>query len=474
MRITLYLFCWCSLFLLTGCNEGPVSAVSDSKIITLSGTIKNAPGQLLRLRNGFEVHETIVDGDQFKIAFERDAPSFYGLELENLSIFVFLSPGNHTILEADRNDFQNGTVFKGDGAAENNYFTTKNRLQRENQLPPPELYGLNEKDFLDRLSSYEAMRRELLADLPKKSIDASFFEIEEVNIEYENYNQLLHYEDAHRYFTQNPGFRASRQFGDLIRGIDISNSDYLSSHAFSNFILGLIAKESQRLLNTNPAYIEMGASGELQSQLDAIKVIVRDEVVKNTIAGQIIVYFAEFGAASEIAEIVERNTEFTLPEPAQARLDKIGSKWARLAKGQPAPNFKGRSPDGKEINLTDLKGSHVYIDVWATWCGPCLAEQPALSALENRFANDDSITFLGVSIDENQDAWRAMIKRKDLTGVQIFTENAWQSTICQDYLIQGIPRFILIDKEGKIVDVDAPRPSSTEITKLLEGLSDKT
>ena len=103
--------------------------------------------------------------------------------------------------------------------------------------------------------------------------------------------------------------------------------------------------------------------------------------------------------------------------------------------------------------------------------GPCIAEIPALDELQGHY-KDKNITFLSVSIDQEKDyqKWLDMIKEKNLGGNQVFADNAWQSEFAQAYLIDGIPRFILLDPQNKIVSADAPRPSDPTIRKMLDEL----
>ena len=152
----------------------------------------------------------------------------------------------------------------------------------------------------------------------------------------------------------------------------------------------------------------------------------------------------------------------------QSKLDLM----AKLPKGTPSPLFTNyRNANGSQSSLTDFLGKYVYIDVWATWCGPCIAEIPALDELQDHY-KDKNISFLSVSIDQEKDyqKWLDMIKEKNLGGNQVFADNAWQSEFAQAYLIDGIPRFILLDPQNKIVSADAPRPSDPTIRKMLDEL----
>lgn len=133
--------------------------------------------------------------------------------------------------------------------------------------------------------------------------------------------------------------------------------------------------------------------------------------------------------------------------------------------GEAAIDFTYPDIDGNMVSLSDFKGKCVYVDVWATWCGPCKAEIPYLKELEKSFHGKD-IVFLSVSVDDNKEAWEKMIKEKELGGVQLFA-NGWSTEIMKNYSINGIPRFMLFDKDGNIISLDASRPSNENTSKML-------
>ncbi|WP_264565786.1 TlpA family protein disulfide reductase [Flavobacterium sp. N3904] len=137
----------------------------------------------------------------------------------------------------------------------------------------------------------------------------------------------------------------------------------------------------------------------------------------------------------------------------------------------PSPTFDYLNYAGGQTKLEDLKGKYVFIDVWATWCGPCRQEIPFLQEIEKKY-HDKNITFVSISIDKlkDQEKWKTMIKDKSLGGVQLFADNDWNSKFVKDYKITGIPRFILIDPKGIIVKADATRPSSPDLVKELDSL----
>lgn len=146
--------------------------------------------------------------------------------------------------------------------------------------------------------------------------------------------------------------------------------------------------------------------------------------------------------------------------------------FTSLKKGQPSPKFDYPDINGKNVSLDDFRGKYVYVDVWATWCGPCKREIPFLKELDDQYKGKD-LAIVSLSIDklENKEKWQKMIKDQNLQGIQILADKDWNSDFVTSYNITGIPRFILIDPEGNIYDADAPRPSDPRLKELLSSLS---
>ena len=145
---------------------------------------------------------------------------------------------------------------------------------------------------------------------------------------------------------------------------------------------------------------------------------------------------------------------------------------AELSPGMASPEFHDYIDyKGGTKSLSDFKGKYVYIDVWATWCVPCIYEMPFMAEVEEAYKGRN-IHFLGLSIDRDQDEdkWRKMVANKELGGTQLLADNQIDSDFIRSYYIQGIPRFILLDPEGNIVNNDAPRPSEERLRDLFDSL----
>jgi thiol-disulfide isomerase/thioredoxin len=156
------------------------------------------------------------------------------------------------------------------------------------------------------------------------------------------------------------------------------------------------------------------------------------------------------------------------------RIEKTTSSWGERKtaidnmpkEGEPAIDFTYPDKDGNEFSLSSFKGNLVYVDVWATWCGPCLGQIPALQKLGEEY-HGKNITFLSVSVDNDKEAWLEMVDEKELGGIQLWADG-W-SGITKSYAIFGIPRFMLFSADGNVISTNAPRPTSDEIRGLLDS-----
>lgn len=146
-------------------------------------------------------------------------------------------------------------------------------------------------------------------------------------------------------------------------------------------------------------------------------------------------------------------------------LEKPYTGEARLRPGEPSLDFSFTDMQGQTVSLKQLRGKYVYIDVWATWCGPCNAEIPYLKKLEKEMEGK-KIVFVGISSDSNQQAWEKFVKEKEMGGIQLFMGKKKQEMM-HFFLINSIPRFILLDKKGRIVEAYMSRPSDEKTKESL-------
>lgn len=134
-----------------------------------------------------------------------------------------------------------------------------------------------------------------------------------------------------------------------------------------------------------------------------------------------------------------------------------------------APGFSFQSINGDQVSLEDLRGKFVYVDVWATWCRPCIMQIPTLKEVEEKYKGTD-IEFVSISVDKERDIqkWKKMVDEKELGGLQLYAGSDAQ--FHSDYKINSIPRFLLIGKDGELINGNAPRPLNHQTMGVNEEL----
>ncbi len=154
-----------------------------------------------------------------------------------------------------------------------------------------------------------------------------------------------------------------------------------------------------------------------------------------------------------------RNEDFpALKNDVEALVSKFGSstyvknfhEFYKQVTNNVAKEISLPDPDGKTITLSSFKGKYVLVDFWASWCGPCRAENPNVVAAYEKYKNKN-FTILGVSLDRARDAWVNAIKADGLNWPQVSDLKFWNSKAAQDYGVQSIPANFLVDPTGNII-----------------------
>lgn len=135
-----------------------------------------------------------------------------------------------------------------------------------------------------------------------------------------------------------------------------------------------------------------------------------------------------------------------------------------LLPGQPAHDIVMTDTAGNEVLLSSFKGKLIYLDCWATWCGPCIEESPAFNALSEQYAGED-IVFIQLSTDSSREAWLNYLSHKEVKLPQYNSVD--HEGLRLKWQVKYIPRFILIDKDFKIIRAFAPRPSEEGIRDIM-------
>jgi len=384
---------------------------TDPNQVTITGEITNPKGELVTFSNQDTTYSTTATANgTFTISFNLDSTTYlnFGHGIETTAMYVH--PGDKIKLTIDTELFDETIEYKGSSSSS---FLAKKYLLEEGN------------DFFGKvyyMSSGEAY---------KAVLDS--FKIDVIN-----------------------------EFGEITDSAFI-NSEITSIDEKNTYFIGSQEKLANYSVDVKTYMWETRAIARDFNFYAAIDSL--NSIDFNNMAEQ---YSAAFQAS------LNNVTDAEFIVTAKERITKTTDSWLERKtavdnmpkQGEPALDFNYPDTDGNKFSLTSFKGNLVYVDVWATWCGPCKAEIPSLQKLEADYHAKD-ITFMSVSVDTDKEAWEKMVAEKELGGVQLWADG-W-SKITKDYAIFGIPRFMLFDAQGNVISTNAPRPSSSEIRELFEA-----
>lgn len=208
--------------------------------------------------------------------------------------------------------------------------------------------------------------------------------------------------------------------------------------------------------------------GGLADKITAIESQVKNKGLKVRVEDLLLnKYISTFNYADNYAEGLQELTSLT--ERFQLDTKYLGEFKVRKSSiaGTPFPaDVVLTDLQGKKVDFAKYCGKYVFIDLWASWCIPCIKEIPHLKQLEKDLQNKD-VVFLSISIDTNVAAWKKKVAALGLKGELL---NNQDNKLCESLNVSGIPFFLIYDKEGKLYKYNAYRPSDMRLKPLLEGL----
>ena len=436
---------------------------TQEKQLNFSGKVVNTEENILTIYNILSTEtDTLVlsENGHYNESLKLEEGFYYFSDGKNY-LRMYLEGELDQQISYDAKDFENSLVISGKGGAITSYIRESSQLEKELKGDSKKFHGLNEEEFKAKSKEIKLAKKALLAtkiDLPEK-----FRVKENRNLHFDYLITLYFYKDNHAYYYEKPDFTVAENFLDELDKMDYNNpSDYF----FSGSYRGLVYNKNYRLAQEYESKDSIAFAMAYLKALDEVK----EKSIKGFMAYQYVKY--EISVNEDIPSLYDRFLEISTNQNHRDEISRIYQKALKTAKGQPSPQFTNyENFAGGTTSLKDLKGKYVYIDFWATWCGPCKREIPFLKEVEDQF-HGKNIVFVSISLDKKQKytAWKNMVEEKNLGGVQLFADNAFNSSFVKDYSVLTIPRFVLLDPSGNVVSNNAPRPSDEKLTELLTSL----
>lgn len=413
----------------------------------------------------------------FKV--ESSEPVYFKLRTidpDTYSPFLIGFPGDTISIEKDKKRL----VIKGGAESYNTFLIRLDSEVREKFAGMPPDYNTLTQYLLDRsedfFSTFKHPQKQLIKDIYTLSVVTNY-KLSPVMVKYNSNATIMN------------------SIFDFIksRGVAGVNGDdklkYLDKVDFNNPNIGFANITDIMVMNNLIRILRMHAVEKDTTLQDVDAYVIENNIIKDLFKesryrSRLLAYNLYYrikayidypmqlaGATDFIADFRKENFNTDLlPAIEKLYFSQLASIGA-LSKGAAAPAFKLPDTEGKLVQLSDFKGKVVYLDIWATWCAPCLKEIPYLERLKEKFRNID-VEIITISIDTKVDAWLAKITAMKMGGIQLIDSNgSGKSKIAKDYKIHGVPHFVLIDKKGCIASASAPMPSmEAEAEKQINAL----
>lgn len=431
--------------LLAACGEKAAEGKVDYAVLSGKVSSVDAKGEnqkLLLLQNDEVVKEIPVQADgTFRDTIREIGDNHFYYLVENPAVQTPLYLANGTNMELTLNEEVSKTMVSGSQTKQTQYLIERNSFINDRiNGADSNLFGQKPQEFKENVKAFFA---ELDKKLKAYGFDEEFVKNQEKWTNYKFVEYLTIFPTYHRYTSGNEAILPDDFYAER-DGIDYDNAEEFRT---IDTYRDLVRSKFYTIIN-NPNDAE-----NIKKFISEVNALKSDNIRADLAKGTFQLISPNSTVNKEIFDFINKNvTDEKVKEAAKKAYD-VATK---LTSGSPSPKFSNyENFNGGTTSLDDFKGKVTYIDIWATWCLPCRGEIPALKELEKKFHGKD-VAFVSISIDQNKDEWKEFVKSEDLKGVQLFAENAFESQFIQDYGIRQIPTFIIIDKEGKIVNADAP------------------
>lgn len=434
----------------------------------LTGKIENPASDFALLRYDKTTDTSYFDeAGLFRFSVDLKEGAYYTFAHGRETTSIYLQPGDSVYLTLNPEEFDESIVYSGTGAEKNNYLAKRYLKDEELRADLQKIWLLPADSFLLELGlKYDAMKALLDKSNNEYKFPLDFLNSEKARLTLAQANEKMMYPSYHRYYTKMDEVELPDSYYAFVDEIDINNKVFQKLDEFNSYFDNLVNYKANKLLEDDKN-LARRAHAQTLARLKVLPGLISDpDGLNKKLYGTM----AEHVAYSDINNIDSLYQEFKLlcnDSALVAEIEATLKSWESLAAGMPAPDFSCVDINENPHKLSDFLGKYVYLDIWATWCGPCRREIPELEKMNEEYAGKN-IAIISISIDDSQEPWIKMVTKDKMVGLQMYAEGAWKSEVATLYKVRSIPRFILINPEGMIINVRAERPSG-KIREVLES-----
>ena len=320
-----------------------------------------------------------------------------------------------------------------------------------------ELLGQSPMAFKQSMQAIAQQYTEILKNLP-----ADFAAKEKKANRYQQLAIVSEYLLNHRKYTEEEA-PAIKELQDLCTAVDLDNATDFNDYPEYQTLVQNIFK--WRIYSHKVQYEFDDPWGKILADFKVLK----SENIKQALAPLIIEGVSPTSATATNEEIIALVKQLVKDNDLLNTLSKHIDLVNKLKAGQPFPALPALTDlNDKEVKYEQLplKGKLLFIDIWATYCPDCRKELPTLEALQEDYKTEP-ITFVSISVDRDKEAWKAMVKEKKLCGIHLYASPETKELFKELYDLRSIPRYMLIDEKGNIINANLPMPSDKNLKELI-------
>lgn len=391
--------------------------------------------------------------------------TFSGIDAVHANLFygmnsrpIFLEDGDTIHISFEGSRFKEKVDFAVQGGKEK-IFNYLNQVKLI--APEKEQLALPFGEYVSLVDRKKASALRILKAWKFGGISPRFETMETGRIEYAYNSAVLMYAAGHPFYSNDTTYRPDDAYYEEIKRRATENEAYTGIKEYREYM-----KEIARTFGCPKGEARKPYDRTL-CMMEYVADNIENETVKQALLNVLAIEQVEQYGIEDIDELMNLHSTFVTDSALQDAFRRKYDAWDIVQTGKPSPDFRAWDMQRKEWNLADFRGKYVYIDLWATWCGPCRKEIPYLKQLEADY-KDRNITFVSLSVDAKRADWQKVVESQQMAGVQLHLGAGTRFQTL--YKAAGIPHFILLDPEGKIVNSNMLRPSSPDIRSYLDRL----
>ncbi|WP_394993983.1 TlpA family protein disulfide reductase [Emticicia sp.] len=376
--------------------------------------------------------------------------------------YWIIEPNDEISMKFSPKNFWKSLLFTGKGSEKWQYYTlqrenfeVKNDFEKEADL----LSKAPQEQYFDFLDNEQATQLDFLEKTPNLSYIFKQSRKADIIGSLQNYKVNFLSGDKYNNWTEER-VKNSLKIEELADSVQANSLEY--GNMYLNLMDLFVAKsavrkrknltETEELNLIKSSYNRVLFSFQLIERITAFK-------LKNMIEAENI--------TPKIQTLVDNFLETSSNRDYKNYLTTKVSFSKTLSQGSPAKPFKLKDIDGKEVSLKDFLGKTVYLDFWASWCGPCIYDMKFMETVKAKF--QDEVIFIQISLD-NEAEWREAVKMYDIKGINLRVDD--NNTVSKSYGITGIPAYYLIDKKGNFAVSQVSDPSNGEGQELIRQIEE--